>query len=101
MGPAPPPSCFMRSVAWLPGQARLTVMPSGKSSDAAVLAQAQRPVRAVFDNASVGIGCFTEYEVMQQMRPQLLARMWGTASRTRRTDVTRLALRAAASCSPV
>jgi hypothetical protein len=34
-----------------------------------VLIHAHRAVRAVFDSASVGIGCFTEYDVMQQMRP--------------------------------
>ena len=93
-----PASCFMRSVACGPGAAMLRVMPSGKRSAAAVLAHAHSPVRAVFERASVGMGCFTDDDVMQQMRPQPLARMWGTASRTSRTDVSRLALRAAASC---
>jgi hypothetical protein len=61
MGPVPP-SSFIRSVAWGPGQSRLRVipLPSAARSWAAVLTQAQRPLRAVLDRASVGTGCTTE-----------------------------------------
>ena len=89
----------MRSVAWMPGHARLSVIPSGKRSAAAVLAQAHRPVRAVLDNARVGMGCLIELDVMRQIRPQPRARIWGTALRTSRTDVRRLASIAASIAS--
>ena len=72
-------SCFMRSVAWAPGQARFTVMPSSKRSCAAVLAHAHKPVRAMFDNAKLGIGCLIDDDVMKHIRPHPAARMCGNA----------------------
>src|SRR4051812_28710327 len=90
------PTARMRSVSCVPGQARLTVMPSSKRSWAAGLAQAHKPVRAVFDIARLGIGCLTDDDVIMQTRPQPPVRMCGTASRASRTDVARLALMAAA-----
>ena len=53
-------------------------MPSSISSCAAVFAHPQRPARAVFDVARSGIGCFTAFDVMRQMRPQPAARMCGS-----------------------
>ena len=44
-------------------------MPSSTRSFAAVFAHAHRPVRAMLESASVGIGSFTPQEAMQQMRP--------------------------------
>src|SRR3954467_14624047 len=94
----PPPSSRMRSVACEPGAAVLMVMPSANTSWAAVLIHAHSAVRATFDMANVGMGCFTEDDVMQQIRPHFLAHMCGAASRTKRIDVVKLALRAAANC---
>src|SRR5579884_852048 len=76
IGPEPPRSIIL-CVAWEPGHARFSVMPapSAARSVAAVLAHARKPVRATFDNARVGIGCTTEYDVMQQMRPHPPVRM--------------------------
>ncbi|MDQ1400098.1 MAG: hypothetical protein QOE07_2299 [Acidimicrobiaceae bacterium] len=77
------------------------VIPSGKRSWAAVLARAQSPVRDRFESDNPGIGCLIEKDVIRQMRPQPPRRIQGTASRTRRTEVVRLALTAAAICSSV
>ena len=70
-------------------------MPSPNRSAAAVLAHAQRPVRAVLESDSVEIGCLTATDVIKQMRPHPAARMCGTASRTSRIDVSALASNAA------
>ncbi len=89
------PVSLTRSVAWLPGQAVLRVMPSSTRSAAAVLAQAHSPVRDRLDRERTGIGSLTAMEVIRQIRPHPARRIHGTAARTRRTEVTRLALTAA------
>src|SRR5471032_1900601 len=88
-----PPNCCIRSVAWGPGQTRFKVIPddSAARSAAAVFAQAHRPTRAVLDRARLGRGWTTEYDEMQQIRPQPWARIGGTAARTNRTALNRLA----------
>ena len=73
-------------------------MPSAIRSCAAVFAHAHRPVRAVFEYASVGIGCLIENDVIRQIRPQPAARMCGTAACTRRIEVSRFAFIAASTC---
>ena len=74
-------------------------MPSSIRSCAAVFAHAHRPVRAVFEYASVGIGCLIEYDVIRQIRPPPAARMCGTAACTSRIEVSRFALTAASIAS--
>ena len=59
----------MRSVAWKPGQTKLSVTPLPRRSAAAVFAQAHNPVRAVLDRASVGEACTIVEEAMQQILP--------------------------------
>src|SRR5690606_17532585 len=61
--------CSIRGVSVKPGNTLLTVMPSGPSSQARVLAQAATAQRAVFETPSPLIGSFTEVEMMLTMRP--------------------------------
>src|SRR4051794_11415295 len=77
-------SSLIRSVACRPGHTVLMVMPSSKTSVAAVLAQAHSPVRAALDIDRLGIGCLIDDDVIRHTRPQWRARMWGTASFTNR-----------------
>src|SRR5436853_3580967 len=67
--PSPRDSSLIRSVLWRPGHTVLMVIPSSKTSVAAVLAHAHRPVRAALDIDSVGMGCLIDEDVSRQIRP--------------------------------
>ena len=100
MGPPPPlpPLSSLHPIGGVgagAGQVSVIPLPSAARSAAAVLAHAHKPTRAVLDRARPGMGWTTEYDEMQQIRPQPSARMWGRAARTSRTALSRLASTAA------
>jgi len=66
----------------------LTVTPSAAISSASVFRNAVRPVRAVLERISAGIGWRTATEVIATIRPQPRSRISGTACRQAATAGT-------------
>src|SRR5919202_2056124 len=64
-----------------PGARQFTVMPSGATWSDSVLAHAVVALRTAFDNIRLGIGCFTDDDVLTITRPQRWCRMFGKHNR--------------------
>lgn len=77
-----------RSVRMRPGSTVFTVIWSGASSSASVLASPATPARRLLDRTRPGIGSFTALEATLMIRPLRLARRCGKAARTIRTTLS-------------
>ena len=73
------------SVRIASGARQFTVIPSGASSRARVLARPVTPARIALEITMFGIGWRTEIDVMKTIRPWSDCLRWGSAALTRRT----------------